>query len=217
MVRSTGLGEQLKSARLYVLVTGESSESDFVAKVTSLLAAEPDLIQLRDKTLDDRTLLARARILRQLTRGSDTLFIMNDRPDLAALSQADGVHVGQEELPVAEVRKIVGPDMLIGVSTHNIAQARQAVRDGADYIGCGPTFPSSTKSFAEFPGLDFLRQIAAEISLPAYAIGGITLENVEQVLATGMDRVAVSREVTAADDPASVVRNLKERLNVSST
>jgi thiamine-phosphate pyrophosphorylase len=205
MLRSTSRTAQLQGARLYVLIDGGASETDFVAKANETIAAGVDVIQLRDKSLDDRTLLARAKALANLTRGTHTLFIMNDRPDLAALAHADGVHVGQEELPVSEVRKIIGPDLLIGVSTHNIEQARQAIADGADYIGCGPTFPSQTKSFDHYPGLDFLRQVAAEIKLPAFAIGGITLENVEEVLGTGVKRVAVS-------GAAASVSGLKRKL-----
>jgi thiamine-phosphate pyrophosphorylase len=208
MLREPSAASQLiASSRLYVLIDGGPSESAFAEQVNALISAGVDILQLRDKHLDDRTLLIRARQLWQLTEGSGTLFIMNDRPDLAALAHADGVHVGQEELPVSEVRKIVGPDLLIGVSTHNIEQARQAVADGADYIGCGPTFPSQTKSFDHYPGLGFLRQVAAEIKLPAFAIGGIELGNVEQVLATGIKRVAVSGAATAADE-------LKRRLLV---
>ena len=205
LVRSTPRSAQLQSARLYVLVDSGTSEKDFVEKATQLIAASVDIIQLRDKSLDDRTLLSRAKTLAGLTRGTDTLFIMNDRPDLAVLAHADGVHVGQEELPVSEARKIVGPDLLIGVSTHDIEQARQAVADGADYLGCGPTFPSQTKSFDHYPGLDFLRQVAAEIKLPAFAIGGIGLANVDQVLATGMSRVAISG---AASDASALKRKL---------
>jgi thiamine-phosphate pyrophosphorylase len=136
---------------------------------------------------------------------SRPLFIVNDRPDLAKLARADGVHVGQEELTVQEVRQIAGPEILVGVSTHDLHQARQAVLDGADYIGCGPTFPSETKPFDHFPGLDFLRQVAGEISLPAFAIGGITLQNLPQVLATGIRRVAVAGALAAADDLESAV------------
>jgi thiamine-phosphate pyrophosphorylase len=198
MVRSTPRSEQLGRARLYVLTSGGASEGEFVLSINQLLSAGVDVIQLRDKILDDRTLLARAKKLASFTRGTDALFVMNDRPDLAALAHADGVHVGQEELPVSEARKIVGPNLLIGVSTHNIEQARQAVADGADYIGCGPTFPSATKSFDHFPGLEFLRQAAAEIKLPAFAIGGIGLENVDEVLATGIKRVAVSGAAASA-------------------
>lgn len=206
---------RLAAARLYVLVDGGSSECAFVDRVQALIEAGVHLLQLRDKTLDDRTLLGRARLLRRAideaksgpsagptgTVGLPTpLFIMNDRPDLAILARADGVHVGQEELPVHEVRQIVGPELLVGVSTHSLEQARQAVLDGASYIGCGPTFPSRTKAFEAFAGLSFLRQVAAEIALPAFAIGGITAQNLDAVLETGICRVAVSSGITNAAD-----------------
>jgi thiamine-phosphate pyrophosphorylase len=106
----------------------------------------------------------------------------------------------------------VGPDRLIGVSTHSVAQARQAVHDGADYLGCGPTFPSPTKQFADFPGLDFLRTAGPELQVPAFAIGGIHSTNVAQVLAAGFRRIAVSAAVTAASEPATAARSLLERL-----
>ena len=147
-------------------------------------------------------------LLRALTRETPVLCIVNDRPDLAALAQADGVHVGQEELSVKDARRIVGPDSLVGVSTHTIEQARQAVLDGANYIGVGPTFPSDTKTFADFPGLDLLRAVAAEIRLPAFAIGGISIENLPAVLSTGLPRTAVSAAITAAADPAEATRQM---------
>jgi thiamine-phosphate pyrophosphorylase len=160
-------------------------------------------------------LLDRAGRLRDLTDSSETLFVMNDRPDLAVLAGADGVHVGQEELTVRVVRRIVGPEMLIGISTHNLDQARPAVLDGASYLGVGPTFPSGTKSFNEFPGLEFARQVAAEIQLPAFAIGGIDVHNIRQVLATGIRRVAVSGAVAEAEAPAAAARRLLELLRSS--
>jgi thiamine-phosphate pyrophosphorylase len=141
-----------------------------------------------------------------------TLMIVNDRPDLAVLAQADGVHMGQEELSVKDARSIVGPDMLVGVSTHSIEQARQAVIDGANYIGVGPTFPSGTKRFEQFPGVELLRRVAAEIRLPAFAIGGIDRQNLAEVLAAGFTRIAVSGAVTAASDAAEAARNLLVRL-----
>jgi thiamine-phosphate pyrophosphorylase len=190
------------------LVEGRRSEQEFAALVSLLVAAGVHVLQLRDKQLDDRTLLARAKLLRRLTRGAETLFIMNDRPDLAALSDADGVHVGQEELSVHEARMIVGPRQLIGVSTHNIEQARQAVLDGANYIGVGPTFPSTTKSFDTFMGLDFIRAVSAEISLPAFAIGGITRENLPKVISAGLRRIAVTGAVVNAADPAAAAKEL---------
>jgi thiamine-phosphate pyrophosphorylase len=199
---------RLDRARLYVLIDGGSSPEQFQRLAAALVEAGVHAIQLRDKQLDDRRLLDRARLLRELTRRSNTLFIMNDRPDLAVLSRADGLHVGQEELTVKDARTIVGPEVLIGVSTHTLAQARQAVLDGANYIGVGPVFPSGTKQFDEFPGVGFLRAVADEIRLPAFAIGGITRENVPEVLATGFTRVAVAAAITAATDPAAAARDM---------
>jgi thiamine-phosphate pyrophosphorylase len=228
---------RLAGARLYVLIDGGSSECAFDERVTELIAAGVHVLQLRDKQLDDRTLLARARLLRRILdergtlaqqepRPSDPeprtlnpepsprpLFILNDRPDLAMLARADGVHVGQEELSVYDVRQIVGPDLLVGVSTHTIEQARQAVLDGASYLGCGPTFPSGTKHFDAFPGLGFLRQVAGEIALPAFAIGGITSENLPQVLATGIKRVAVSGAIANSQDLTVSIERLMAVFN----
>jgi thiamine-phosphate pyrophosphorylase len=115
-------------------------------------------------------------------------------------------------LTVADVRKIVGPRKLIGVSTHSLAQARQAVRDGANYIGVGPTFASTTKDFAEFTGTTLLAEVAKEIRLPAFAIGGITLENIEEVLNAGIKRVAVSGAICNAITPAVEVGRWQEKL-----
>ena len=143
---------RLDRTRLYVLIDGRSSAADFTTFVRSLIAAGADAIQLRDKRLSDRELLARARQLRELTENSSTLFIMNDRPDLAVLSRADGVHIGQVELTVKDARTIVGPRTLVGVSTHSIEQARQAVLDGASYLGIGPTFPSRHEVVRTFCG-----------------------------------------------------------------
>jgi thiamine-phosphate pyrophosphorylase len=207
--------ERLRAARLYVLVDGDGTCEALQTLAVSLVEAGVDILQLRNKQLADRELLKRAQVLRAATAGTKTLFIMNDRPDLALLSQADGVHVGQEELSVAEVRRVVGPEMLIGVSTHDLSQARQAVLDGASYLGCGPIFPSMTKRFADFPGLAFLRAVAAEISLPAFAIGGITLENVAEVVATGVTRVAVSGAILRATSPSLAAETLRDRLTLT--
>lgn len=202
---------RLADARLYVLIDARPTPEEFCRLAADLVAAGVHVIQLRDKQLDDRTLLDRARALRAISRGT-TLFIMNDRPDLAVLADADGVHVGQDELSVKDARWIVGPHRLVGVSTHSIAQARQAVLDGANYIGVGPTFPSGTKHFDQFPGLALVRAVAEEIRLPAFAIGGITLDNLPQVLAAGATRVAVSGAITAASDPSATANQLLHML-----
>jgi thiamine-phosphate pyrophosphorylase len=205
--------DRLATARLYVLLDGRASAEELARLARSLIAAGVHLLQLRDKHLDDRELLQRARVLREATAGTGTLFIVNDRPDLARLARADGVHVGQTELSVKDVRAIVGPQLLIGVSTHSIAQARQAVLDGANYLGVGPTFPSATKQFEHFPGLDFVRAVADEIRLPAFAIGGITRENLEQVLSAGLRRVAVSGAISAAANPAAAAREILAKMD----
>ena len=136
---------------------------------------------------------------------------MNDRPDLAVLAGADGVHVGQEELAVDVVRQKVG-SLLIGVSTHSIEQARQAVLDGADYIGAGPVFESETKKFSELAGLAYVRKVAAEISIPAFAIGGIIEERLDVVLQTGIRRVAISSALLKAKNPKATAEQWKKRL-----
>lgn len=211
--------DRLAGVKLCVLVGGGPSAKAFELLVKSLLDAGVGMLQLRDKELDDRELVQRARILVSLTNGQPpaepradksgrNLAIINDRADIAALVNADGVHVGQNDLSVKDARTIVGPRALIGVSTHNIDQARAAVLDGANYLGAGPTFASRTKSFDNFAGLEYLKSATNEISLPTFAIGGINAENLPQVLAAGITRVAVSAAVTAAANPASAAAEL---------
>jgi thiamine-phosphate pyrophosphorylase len=203
---------RLADARLYVLIDGRGSVEEMAKLAEALVGTGVHVLQFRDKRLSDRSLLACCRRLREITARSATLLVMNDRPDLAALVHADGVHVGQDELGVKEVRQIVGPRMLVGVSTHSIAQARRAVIDGANYIGVGPTFSSSTKSFPELAGLAVAREVAIEIRLPAFAIGGIGFENLAEVLATGIGRVAVSGAIVSSADPVAAARQMLDRL-----
>ena len=204
--------QRLADVRLYVLIDGGGSTAEMESLVRNLVGAGVDAIQLRDKRLADRELLDRARRARQLTRDGQVLLIINDRPDLAVLSQADGVHVGQDELVVKDVRTVVGTDLLIGVSTHSLQQAGQAVLDGANYIGLGPVFPSDTKSFTQFPGVPLLREVAEQIELPAFAIGGITADRLPQVMSSGIRRIAVGRAVTASADVSAAVQRLREQL-----
>jgi thiamine-phosphate pyrophosphorylase len=204
---------RLADARLYVLVTLAQCRLSLAGTIAEAAAGGAQVVQLREKNLDDKALLARASEVRRLTRAAGILFIMNDRPDLALLSDADGVHLGQDDMSVREARQILGPHALIGVSTHNLEQVRRAVRDGAGYIGLGPTFPSGTKSFADFPGLDFVREAVAETSLPAFVIGGVTRDNLASVLAAGAGRVAVSQAVCQADDPRKAAAELRQMLD----
>lgn len=204
--------KRLAEAHLYALVDAAASTNDFEEVVLRLCRGGVDVLQLRDRHVDDRTLIERGRRGTELARQHNALFIMNDRADLAVAADCDGVHVGQEELPAKVARRIVGSDRLIGVSTHSLSQARDAVIDGADYIGCGPVFPGSTKQFDEYAGTKLLIEVAKEITLPAFAIGGIEPANLDQVIAAGFDRVAVTGALRDAKDPASTARDLKAKL-----
>jgi len=207
-----GAVERLRDCQLYLLVTDEMCPKGVGPVVKAALRGGVDVVQLREKGMPDRRRLETAKWIRQWTAEAGALFMMNDRPDLACLADADGVHVGQGDLSVHEARKIIGGNKLVGVSTHAIEQARQAVLDGADYLGVGPIFASRTKTFEEFAGLNYVAQVAAEVSLPAFGIGGIGIDNIEQVLAAGARRVAVSSEICQAESPERVAAQLKEAL-----
>jgi thiamine-phosphate pyrophosphorylase len=213
LVPGTSARARLADVRLYVLVTGALCVRSLEWTIRQAAAGGAQAIQLREKGLDDRALLERARQVRRWTREAGVLFVINDRPDLAQLSEADGVHVGQEELPVKEARRIVGPEALIGVSTHDLPQVRRAVLDGASYLGVGPTFPSGTKEFAEFPGLEFVRQALAQTTLPAFAIGGVSLANLPEVVAAGARRVAVGGAICRAEDPCAAATAMRQILD----
>jgi thiamine-phosphate pyrophosphorylase len=204
--------ELLAAAQLYVLVGTDFCSAPFESTVREALAGGAQVIQLREKKLDDRALLALAHEVRQWTRQASALFILNDRPDLARLCDADGVHLGQTDLPVRDARRILGPGSLIGVSTHNLAQLRQAIVDGASYVGVGPVCASSTKDFGELAGVQWLREALAETSLPAFAIGGITVDNLPALRAAGARRIAVSAAVCQAQDPRDMARRLRNGL-----
>lgn len=204
----SGLRARLADARLYVLLTGSQCAAALDWTIAEAAAGGARVFQLREKTLTDRELLDRARNVRRWTRDAGALFIVNDRPDVARLSEADGVHLGQDDLPVHAARRVLGPDALVGVSTHDLNQLRRAVLDGADYVGVGPTFPSPTKSFDRLAGLEYVRRSVAETSLPAFALGGINLTNVAQVTAAGAKWIAVSSAIAQADDPQFVARRI---------
>jgi thiamine-phosphate pyrophosphorylase len=212
LVLGSAARNRLEDARLYVLLTGSRCQASLDWTIERAAAGGADVIQLREKDLPDRELLERARNVRRWTRQAGVLLIVNDRPDIARLCEADGVHLGQGDMPVMEARRVVGPDAIIGVSTHTVEEVRQAVTNGADYIGVGPTFPSTTKSFEVLAGLELVRAAVAETSLPAFALGGIGPENVGQVVAAGCRRVAVSAAIAGADDPEPVARTLRVAL-----
>ncbi len=162
--------------------------------------------------IDDSQRLQQCRQLRQLCASHGALFIVNDRIDLALAVEADGVHLGQGDLPPAVARQLLGPERLIGRSTQSIDQLRQAVADGCDYVGVGPVNATPTKPGREPVGLDYVRQAAAESPIPFFAIGGLECANLDAVLQAGGQRVAVVRAITAAADPAAATTALLKAL-----
>ncbi|GAA5510886.1 thiamine phosphate synthase [Novipirellula caenicola] len=203
---------QLAEAKLYLLIDGGESEQEYTASIERLAKAGVDIFQLRDHSLDDRTLYLRARVGAAVARRLGRLFIVNDRADIAVAADADGVHVGQDELPAAAVRAIIGDRRLLGISTHSIEQAKEAIDDGADYIGCGPVFAGRTKQFDAYVGPAFLQQVAQSISIPAFAIGGIDQSNLSEVMAAGCDRIAVTGAIRDAEHPVQAAESLKQHL-----
>jgi thiamine-phosphate pyrophosphorylase len=200
--------------RLYVLITESTCKRPWLQTAQLAIEGGADCLQLREKSLESGEFLRRARQLVELCRAHNVISIINDRPDIALLSGADGVHVGQEDLPAREARKIVGTSRILGVSTHNIEQARQAVLDGADYIGVGPVFRSETKPRPILPGLDYAKKVATKLGekIPAVAIAGINQQNVDEVLSSGIRAIAVTAAVTSADDPREAAARLKKEL-----
>lgn len=169
-----------------------------------------DAIQLRDKKASGKALLKEAKAIRRITQDAGVLFIVNDRFDIALLSNADGVHLGQDDLPISEVRPLCPPGFLIGISVSTVAEAIQAQKEGADYLGPGPIFSTTSKDDARAEcGLDILREMKAAVSIPLVAIGGINSANLQDVIRSGADGAAVISAVVAQKDIASACRELR--------
>lgn len=202
-----------EDANLYVLTDCARPAREFADFCRAIADEGCDVIQLRDKGADGHKQLQYLGLAVAAVAGTPTKIVANDRLDLAILGGADGVHVGQDDLPVSAIRRAVGGVIAIGLSTHTLAQVEAALATQVDYLGCGPTFRSRTKDFGALAGLDFLRQVSVATTLPAFAIGGIDVSNVDDVLGAGIRRIAVSHCVTQASDPGQVIRELKRRLD----
>jgi thiamine-phosphate pyrophosphorylase len=189
------------------------AELSFATLAEQLCAGSAKLLQLRVKDLPTREFLAVAREVRAICSHYECLFIVNDRADIALAIDADGVHVGQEDLPLAAVRKVVGTHKMIGVSTHDPNQAVEAERGGADYIGFGPLFGTTTKATGYTArGLDQLKEIRSLVRLPIVAIGGITAERAPLALAAGANAVAMISDLVLARDVSAKVREILQAL-----
>jgi thiamine-phosphate pyrophosphorylase len=172
----------------------------------AMLEAGARILQLRLKNVATRDFLAAARTVSQLCHRRDAIFIVNDRIDIAMLSDADGVHLGQTDLPLEAGRELLGPDKIIGVSTASVEMARAAEAGGADYIGFGPMYPGGLKNTEKGQGLERLAQVRAAVKLPIVAIGGITEATIPAVLAAGADAAAIITDVVKAPDLAAKIR-----------
>ena len=196
--------ERLANARLYLVCPARPR-----AWLEAAVAGGVDVIQLRDKDLDDDGIVAAARDF----KATGALFILNDRPDLVDACGADGVHVGQDDATPAQARAAVGPDRIVGRSTHEPAQALVAQADAdVDYLAVGPVYVTPTKPGRPATGLGYLEMASKTISKPWFAIGGINRDTVEEVVACGAARIVVVRAITDAEDPRAAARELREAL-----
>ncbi len=214
-MRKTKKGrESMRDFRLYV-ITGENFHPgrDLVQVMEQAIVGGADIVQFRDKTGARTERLRKAQALRELTRRYAVPFIVNDDVELALEVDADGVHLGQGDLSLEEARRKVG-NRIIGISTHAIEEALLAQKQGADYIGVGPIYATQTKADVVAPvGLDYIRAVSQQITIPFVAIGGIKLGNVDEVIQAGATRVCAISELVGSDDVADVCRSFIQKLD----
>jgi thiamine-phosphate pyrophosphorylase len=204
--------ERLAEARLYVVTGARSDRGDLEDFLDAILRAGVDVVQLREKDAEAGDLLRWAETFRKAADRHGALFIVNDRPDVALAADADGVHLGQDDLPPGFTRELMGDDAIIGLSTHSPQQFDGAASE-ADYLCAGPVWETPTKPGRPAAGLDLIRHAAASAEVrPWFAIGGIDTENASQVGEAGARRLVVVRAVTEAADPAAAIGSLRERI-----
>ncbi|HLG30500.1 MAG TPA: thiamine phosphate synthase [Candidatus Brocadiales bacterium] len=204
--------ERLSSLRLYVLISSNIASMPVIDAAKLVIEGGADAIQMREKDMDDDAFLTLAGELRELTSRAGIIFTVNDRTIIAKKVDADGVHLGQYDASVHDARNVLGEEKIIGVSTHSIEQARKAVLDGADYISAGPVYSTMTKPHEPVAGLGYISEVAREIEIPFFAIGSITIENLEDVLKAGASRVAVCSAIIGSRDIAKSTRTFKDKL-----
>jgi thiamine-phosphate pyrophosphorylase len=201
--------QRLRDARLYFVADRVGMDR----ALEGALAGGADLFQLRDKDASDDELVAAAERARERCHAAGALFLLNDRPDLAVTCGADGVHVGQDDMPVDRARELVGDAALVGLSTHSVQQAQAGCRSGADYVAVGPVHATPTKEGRPAIGVEPIRYAAAHVDIPWFAIGGIDPETVDDVVRAGARRVVVVRALVEADDPDATARALRASLD----
>jgi thiamine-phosphate pyrophosphorylase len=201
---------------LYVILDRAAARGrDLMEVLEAAIAGGCRMVQLRDKEWPSGRLWPLAERVRGRCRAAGVTFIVNDRLDLALAVDADGVHLGQEDLPADRARRLLRPGMVLGLSTHSVAQARAARAAGADYIAVGAMFPTPTKPDFELVGPDLVRKLRGEIPVPLIGIGGITHDNVADVIRAGADGVAVISAVCAATDPRAATRRFVDLIRAA--
>jgi len=205
--------KRFADCKLYVLIGSQVCKGSLREIARGAIAGGADAVQLRDKNIADDELLALAAELRELTDETGRMLIINDRPDIGAIVGADGVHLGQHDLPIAEARRLLRPGAIVGRSTHSLNQAKAAVAEGADYIAVGPIFETATKDAGPTVGLELLREVAENVSLPIVAIGGITAENAKSVIEAGASTLAVCGAVCSAEKPQAAAEAIAEAIH----
>ena len=205
---------KLADKKLYLVTNSDqfNSDDEFLDAIASALEGGVDILQLREKNMAANKVLELGKKIKQLCVQYDTTFIVNDRVDIAMILEADGVHLGQDDLDIFSAREILGPNAIVGISTHAPEQALKAVADGADYIGVGPVFTTPTKPGRVAVGLEYAKWTAENIEIPAFAIGGIDLENCQEVLNIGIKKIAVVRAIINAASPQAEAEKFIKKL-----
>ena len=204
--------KSFSDVRLYVIISSGLAKKPVLETLQEVIQGGADAVQLREKTMSDGEFLALAKEFRRITSQSKTLFLVNDRAEIAKKVDADGLHIGQSDLTIHSARKIIGYDRILGVSTHTIVQARKAQLEGADYISVGPLFPTITKDYEPPVGLDYLKEVKRNITIPFVAIGAINHENLNEILLAGGLRVAICSAIICSNDIPHTTRSFKAQI-----
>lgn len=208
---------QLKIGKknLYLVASSDKfdSETEFLDVLAAALSGGVDIVQLREKSMNPNKFLNLAKKVKELCAEFGATFIINDRVDIAYIIEADGVHLGQNDIDVNSARKILGANAIIGISTHSREQAKKAEEDGADYITVGPIFMNELNRDRASAGIEYAKWVSKNISTLGFAIGGINLNNCEEVLNSGFNRISVARVIINSDNPRDIAYKFKEKIS----
>ncbi len=205
--------ELLKKTGIYLVTDRRAlKDKEIISVISRSLDAGADIIQLRDKTATDEEFLETGKRIKPLVKEKDALFIIDDRVEAALALDSDGVHLGQDDMPVDAARKILGKDKIIGLSTHSESQIDEGVKKDVDYISVGPVYPTPTKPDYMPVGLDLIRTAFQRLKIPFVAIGGIDESNIRGVIAAGAKRIAVARAILSSDDPFEATKKIIKKI-----